>query len=363
MVNCDVIGNRHGERNLAKEVWKIRKSTWWAVGGALIGVVALGWVLWRVDYDRLRNVVLQADIVFLSLLASAIAVEQLVRAWKWRQLLHGIRSIPTLRLFAAVMAGYFANYLVPLGISPVVRSWLIARSEGLRTGMVLATTAIDRFVDGVVFTGFVAFALGFAVFPDPDGNIRLGLLIGGGGGLALFGFLLFVLARWKRRAGGSEDWTTRLSARLPVRIAGPVTGFLGSFADGIVWPTEIWRSGGIVAASIGIKLVSTTHFLWAGLAFGVLLRPADYVFLLVFLGFLVILTRLVRIPGGFLLGGVFALDLLGVAKEQGLAMVLAVHFASLITVSVIGAFALWRNGVAIADLRSIKTRESGLGDA
>jgi hypothetical protein len=68
---------------------------------------------------------------------------------------------------------------------------------------------------------------------------------------------------------------------------------------------------------------------------------------------------LARIPGGFLVGGVFALDLLGVAEEQGLAMVLLVHFASLITVTSIGAFALWRNGVAIADLRAIK--ESGDG--
>ena len=168
-----------------------------------------------------------------------------------------------------------------------------------------------------------------------------------------------MLARWKRRAGYPEGWTTRLGARLPARIAGPTKGFLQSFAQGIVWPDEIWRGVGIIIASIGIKLVAMTHFLWAGLAFGVVLRPADYVFLLVFLGFLIILTRFARIPGGFLVGGVFALDLLGVAEEQGLAMVLLVHFASLITVSTIGAFALWRNGVAIDDLRSIK--ESGGG--
>ncbi len=284
----------------------------------------------------------------------AIAFEQLVRAWKWHQLLHEIRPIRTLRLFGAIMAGYFANFLIPLGISPIVRSWLVARLEVLRVGTVLATAAIDRLVDGVIFTGFVAFAFGFAVFPDPDGDIRLGLVVGGVGSLVLFALLLFVLARWKRRAGYPEGWTTRLGARLPARIASPTKGFLQSFAQGIVWPDEIWRGVGIIIASIGIKLVAMTHFLWAGLAFGVVLRPAEYVFLLVFLGFLIILTRLARIPGGFLVGGVFALDLLGVAEEQGLAMVLLVHFASLLTVSSIGAFALWRNGVAIADLRSIK---------
>ena len=320
----------------------------------MVGVVAIFWVLWRVDYDRLQDIIIQANVGFLLLVPLTIAAEQWVRAWKWRQLLFGIRPIGTLRLFGAIMAGYFANLLIPLGVSPIVRSWLVARSEKLRMGTILATAAIDRLVDGVVFSGFVAFALGFAVFPDPGGNIRLGLIVGGIGGLVLFVLLLFVLARWKRRADYPRGWTTRLGARLPARIAGPIKGFLQSFTEGIVWPGEIWRGAGIVIASIGIKLIAMTHFLLAGLAFGVVLRPTDYVFLVVFLGFLIILTRLARIPGGFLVGGVFALDLLGVAEEQGLAMVLLVHFASLITVSTIGAFALWRSGVAIDDLRLIK---------
>ena len=51
-------------------------------------------------------------------------------------------------------------------------------------------------------------------------------------------------------------------------------------------------------ASVVIKLIALTHILWAGLAFGVVLRPADYVFLLVFLGFRIILTRFARILGG-----------------------------------------------------------------
>ena len=347
----------------------LRRHRWWPIGGALIGALALGWVLWRLDYARLQDIVVQANVGFLLLVPLTIAVEQLMRAWKWRQLMHGIRPIGTLRLFGAIMAGYFANFLIPLGISPIVRSWLVARLENLRMGTVLATAAIDRLVDGVVFTGFVAFAIGFAVFPDPDGDIRLGLVIGGVGSLVLFSFLLFALARWKKRAGHGEGWddgwddgwTARLGARLPARFAGSIKGFLPSFAEGIVWPDEIRRGVGIVIASIGIKLVAMTHFLYAGLAFGVALRPAEYVFLLVFLGFLIILTRLARIPGGFIVGSVFALDLLGVAGEEALAMVLLVHFSNLITVSTIGAFALWRNGVAIADLRSIKDSGDGRG--
>ena len=336
-----------------------RWRRWWSVGGALTGVLALVWVLWRADYDRLQQVVAEADIKFLLLVPLAVAVEQLVRAWKWRQLLHAIRPVSTLRLFGAIMAGYFANLVIPLGISPLVRSWLVARLEALKMSAVLATAAIDRLVDGLIFTGFVTLALIFAVFPDPSGSIRLGLIVGGAGGLALFALLLLALARFKWLAGLPNGWTSRLADRLPARFAGSVKGILQSFAEGIVWPREMWRGLGIVLASVVIKLIAATHFLWAGLAFLVLLRPSDYVFLMVFLGFLIILTRLARIPGGFFLGSIFALDLLGVAEEQALAMVLVVQFSSLLAVVSIGASALWRSGIALDDLRIAKGSDIG----
>lgn len=332
---------------------------WWSVGGAAIGVSALAWALWQIDYARMQQIVAGADVTLMLLVPLAIAAEQLVRAWKWRQLLHDIRPIRTLRLFGAIMAGYFANLLIPLGVSPLVRSWLVARLEGLRMSAVLATVAIDRFIDGVIFVGFVVIALAYAVFPDPTGNIRLGLVVGGIGNLILFASLLTVLARYKRGIARPDNRWLRLTKRLPGRIAGRIEGIARGLAEGIVWPRARWRGVGIVLASILVKLIAITHFLWAGLAFGIVLRPADYVFLVVFLGFLIILTRLVRIPGGFFVGAIYALGLLGVDDEEALAMVVVVQFSSVLTVAVIGAFALWRNGIAIGDLRSVKGSRDG----
>jgi uncharacterized membrane protein YbhN (UPF0104 family) len=252
------------------------------------------------------------------------------------------------------MAGYFANLLVPLGISPFVRSWLVARLEALKMSAVLATAAIDRLVDGLIFTGFVAVALAFAVFPDPSGAINLGLIVGGVGSFALFTCLLVALARYKRRVSLPDAWLTRIADRLPERFSEPVKRIMRSFAEGVVWPREAWRGAGIVFASIVIKLIAITHFLWAGLAFGLVLNALDYVFLVVFLGFLIILSRLARIPGGFLVGAIFALDLLGVPDEQALVMVLLVQFSSLLATASIGAFALWRSGIALDELRLAK---------
>lgn len=83
-----------------------------------------------------------------------------------------------------------------------------------------------------------------------------------------------------------------------------------------------------------------------------MLTPAEYLFLMVFLGFLVIVGHFARIAGGFIIGAVFALALLGVPQEEALAMALIVQAANLLSVAAIGAIALWLQGVALADVRT-----------
>jgi uncharacterized membrane protein YbhN (UPF0104 family) len=328
-----------------------RRRRIWTVAGALIGVAGLGWVFGRLDYARLREVLAGADGSFLIMVPIAITAEQLVRAWKWRQILHPLRRVPTLRLFGAIMAGYFGGLLIPLGVSPILRSWLIARLEALSFSAVLASVAVDRLIDGIVFTGIVAAVLAFSAFPDPQGNIRLGLVIAGAGSFAVFALMLVLLVRYRRDVGDEGSWIMRLAGRLPARFVERARALLRAFADGVAWPDAPWRQAGVVLASVVIKLIAAAHFLWAGLAFGVLLRPLDYLFLIVFLGFIVILTHFARIAGGFIVGAVFALGLFGVEAEPAVAMTLVVQISSIATVAAIGALALWRHGFSLADVR------------
>jgi glycosyltransferase 2 family protein len=276
-----------------------------------------------------------------------------VRAWKWRQLLFPIRSIGTAPLFGTIMAGYLLGMLVPFGFGTVARSWLVARRENLKMSAVLATVAIDRLTDGIVFALLVPVALALVSFPDPTGDIHAGLSWGAMGSLLFFALLLLALAAYKRGVVRADGRVARFVDRLPPRFGAPVRRLYASFAEGIVWPSAFWRGAGIVLASVVIKLFAATHFLWAGLVVGVALRPGQYLFLLVFLGFLVILGHFARIAGSFVIGAVFALRLFGVGEEQALAMVLVVEAANLLSVAGVGAFALWRQGVALADLRTV----------
>jgi hypothetical protein len=320
--------------------------------GAFIGVAVLAWLLRRFDFDRFFAILADADVRYIALVPLAIAAEQLVRGWKWRQILYPLRPVGTLPLFGAIMAGYLLGLLIPFGFGALARSWLVARREGMPISAVLATAALDRLTDGVVFALLVPVALLLVVFPDPTGGIRSGLVWGAAGSLVLFALMLLGLLVCKRGALQPEGWLVRLIARLPARIAGPVQRVAASFATGICWPSEFGRGLGIVLASVAMKLIAASHLMWAGLAMGAELLPAQYLFIMVFLGFLIILGHFARITGSFIIGGIFALGLFGVAEERALAMVLVVQGASLLSVAGIGTLALWQQGVALSELRA-----------
>ena len=157
------------------------------------------------------------------------------------------------------------------------------------------------------------------------------------------------------------SWISRGIDWLAAKGRGTLDDLRANLANGIVWPQEPARQVGVIAASFAVKLVAVTHFLWASLAVGVTLQTFDYLFLMVFAGFALVLARLVRVPGGFVIGSGFALKLLGVPDEQALAMILFNHMISIVLVVGIGLVVLWQSGIDIRTMaQSIeKSDESG----
>ena len=64
---------------MTEDARKDKSRSWWAVCGAAVGVLAVIWVLWRIDFERLRQVIVQAEIGFILFVPFAIAAEQVVR--------------------------------------------------------------------------------------------------------------------------------------------------------------------------------------------------------------------------------------------------------------------------------------------
>jgi len=325
--------------------------------GAALAVVALFWLYQDLDLKRLLSAIAAADLVWLFVLAGTILLEQFVRGWKWRQILFDLKPISSVRLFGAILAGYGVAVLIPLGVSPLVRSWLIARLEGLRWACVLMTSAVERFLDGIVFALFAAFVAMAGQLPDVEGNVRIGLAIAGGLNLVLFSVLICLLFVGRAPLSRDEARISRWIDWLAKRGGARLEGLREAIREGIVWPREPRRQIGAVGASILMKIIAATHFLWAGLAVGIVLTVFDYLFLLVFAGFSLVLARFLRLPGGFVIGSGFALKLLGVPDEQALAMILFNHGLSIVLVVGLGLLFLWRSGL---DIRQVRDAEGNV---
>lgn len=315
--------------------------------GSAIAIALVATIYRGLDLGKFLNGLSQARVGWVGVLAAAILLEQLVNGWKWRQILFDLKPVSSLRLTGGMLAGYGANVLVPLGISPLVRAWLVARLEGLKMGAVLSTTVIARFLDGVVFALIAGVVALSGQIPAVSGNLELGLSIAGALNLALFGGLLAVMFRFREVFERDEPVLNRAFDWLSRRLHTDGPKLRASLASGVIWPRAASRQAVAVLASIVAKLVAATHFLWSGLAMGVVLRPFDYLFLMVFAGFAMVLSRFVRLPGGFVIGSAFALQLLGVPDETALTMILFNHVLSILLVVGVGLTILWKSGLDI----------------
>ncbi len=321
------------------------------VAGGILALIVVFFIYRGLDLAQFWRGLRGANPWWITMLAMTILLEQVLSGWKWRQILFELKPIPTLRLTGALLAGYGANALVPLGISPLVRSWIIARLETPKMGTVLTTTVLSRFVAGVAFALFAGVVAVGGKIPRVEGNLALGLSVAGALNLLLFGGLLWALFRFRAVFAREGPLVCRIFDRVAVvlRLDGPDLRL--SLCDGVIWPRSAIRRMKVILAAVVSKLVAATHFVWAGLAVGVVLSPFDYLFLMVFAGFAMVLSRFVRVPGGFVIGAGFALQILGVAPENALLMTLFNYMMSIITVVGIGLIILWRSGLDIRRAR------------
>lgn len=323
--------------------------------GAALALWLVFWLYGSLDVARFMAGLRGADPIWLGVLAGAILLEQWFSGWKWRQILYDVKPVGTLRLTGALLAGYGANVLVPLGISPLVRAWLVARLDGLKMATVLSTTIIARFLDGVVFALFAGLVALAGQIPQIEGDLRLGLSVAGALNLALFGGLLWGLFRFRALFAREGPLICRAFDWGAARFGANGPGLRAALGDGIVWPRARTRRLAAIGAAVLGKLVAVTHFLWAGLAVGVVLTAWDYLFLMVFAGFAMVIGRFVRIPASFVFGAGFALKALGVPDEEALLMILFNYITTIILVVGIGLVVLWQSGL---DIRRLQREES-----
>jgi len=259
-----------------------------------------------------------------------------IRALRWGEILSPHGRPPVGRLFSATMIGFLAINTLPARIGELVRAYVLARTERLRTATVLGSVAVERIFDLVALGSFWSLSLLFAPYPDWfrwSGVITLGLAF------------LMAAVFWAIHALGGWTWAAEASALLrwiPERPRQSLTAAIPAFGEGIrgaarpgvafrtaLWSAAMWGVNGaaflLVAEALGMRLPLWSPLLLAFVVCVAILLPSSPGFVGVMEGACVV-----------------GLGLVGVRGAEALAYGLLYHLVQLVPPILLGSFYAFR---------------------
>jgi len=325
---------------------------WRLTVGVVLGVGLLYFFFRGIEWPALAGALGRARPGFLLGVVAVTVVVYVLRAWRWGYLLAPVTRVSLPHLCSATFVGFMAGLLVPRA-GEIVRPYLVARRQSVRTSAAFASIILERLLDLVIVLAL--FALYLYGLPPPAAQ-RPGTLLdvlewGGavtGAGALLLLVLLFALHVRAERALALLERGLR---RFPTWIATPLGQALRAFAGGLaVLQAPPAHLLALLGQSVLVWLAIALGVYWNNLAFGLEL-PFHSAFLVV--AFLVVG---VSIPTPGTVGGFHQFYLLalteafGVDKVTAAAAAVASHALTNLPVLVLGLLLLGREGLSLRTL-------------
>lgn len=235
------------------------------VRNALVALLALGLLGWFLSHAELAAVwteIRRASLMWLAFAQGTMAVNHVIRSWRWRGLLAPIGAPAFSSLFRATVIGFGSMLVLPPRAGDVIRPWVLARREGLNATATFATIVVERLID--LMTVLLLFAVYLMTLPalsrQPDTTAMQA--VKAGGGLAAIGsMVLFIgmvlMARHPERLARLALSIERV---LPSRVAHAVAHLLRRFAEGL----GIVRDPARLAVALAWSIL-----LWTSIAAGI----------------------------------------------------------------------------------------------
>ena len=278
-----------------------------------------------------------------------IALEVLLRGWKWQLLLWPVKHCSFWKLSSATLIGLMANNVLPARAGEFVRAYVGARLQNLSYGTSFATVVIDRVLDGLTVT--VIFLVTILLADVPDEFKVLGYVA-----TAIYLVALVVLIGLMVREQGTVRLLGVLLRPFPSRFSAFVLRSLTSFVHGL----HSLRS---LKLTIGTVIISI--FIWVGYALSLYLTFLAFGINLSFLNAfvtLLLLTILLTVPStpgyfGAMEAGITAgLRLAGVDPSQALAVALVYHVTQYVPITVAGLIAVFLEPISMSEITHVQPR-------
>ncbi|MFC1661702.1 lysylphosphatidylglycerol synthase transmembrane domain-containing protein [Gemmatimonadota bacterium] len=337
------------------------KMDWRGVLGIGITVFLLWWVLRGVDVGQVLSEIQGANFLLLGLAVAIVTGTYVLRALRWKVLLHPINSGTSFRSrWAAVNIGFMANNLLPARAGEFARAYALARLEPVSIGAAFGSLVVERFLDSLAILGLLFVAMAAPGFPSEPmvGDVSLngiisvvtlllGTLLAGMVVLLIFPQPLVRLAE-------------RMVRFLPRKIRRLVVDSLEAFLDGL----KVLRSPKYLPLailwSVGLWAWHSLGFLVAFRAFGIDVGYDVALFVNAIIGFSVSVPSSPGFFGTFHMGARVGLGVYGIPAGSTLAFAFGFHLGGFVPVTLVGLYYVWKLGLS---LKEVETSESRVEEA
>ena len=332
---------------------------WHGIIGIVPTLGVLAFLAYRLDLPALGRALAGAQYVYVLPLLGTTFILYGLGALQWQLVLRPVYWVRPLRLFRAQMVGALAQGLLHVPVGKLVQASVVARREGASLSAVLATTLVDRLVDGFAFLGLVGVVLAFTDLPIEATPAQAALRAAGWTSLGLYlglAALVVVLGIFPMQGAAI---VARVLGVLAPRWSQSAAAVYARFCQGLGVPSRWWERSLLAVYAMGKKAIIPWQVYWMARAFGLDLPWTAYPFQVVFLGFLLFLTGPLGIRGTYQAGMVVALGFYGVSKEVALAIAVLVEVGSHGAAMALGLVCLWLEGITLDELRTLRARWQG----
>lgn len=329
--------------------WYFNWRFWLGIG---IAALSIWYVARGIPVENVVEAMKQANLVLLFVASVPCYIASTwVRALRWRHLTNPVVEIDRVPLFHAQAIGFLVNNILPLRVGEFVRSWYLARKQGVSATSILGTVVIERVIDVVSVLLIAAASLTWAGRGGDSLLARGTLLLLPAACVPVMG--LFALRAFPEQVITIARFVTR---PFPERIGETLARLLGRFADGLHSLSFGSHLAWILVHTVVIWLLLSTIPMLAGLyAFGLELgTPMETLMVswivLAAVGVAVAIPSTPGFFGTYQLAFNSVLERFGVTPAEALALGLLVWFVFWSTLVLLGLYVLRSERTSLGEL-------------
>ncbi len=329
----------------------MKRIPWRSAIALALTVFLLWWAFREVEWAGVRGHLREANVWLVALSVVVATMVFPLRAIRWRPILDPIApNLPYGPLWRATTMGFMANNILPTGrMGEILRPYALSRETSVPFAAGFASLVVDR-----VFDAAVVLVLTLAAMLDPRFPSRVsattylgtGVLLALGLAAGLYAIVFF------------PNQLIRLfevvARRVAPRFEDKGREFLRSFASGLSVLRSPRRFAVVLAWAFALWLTQAASFWLMFIALGI---DVPFSAALLVQGLIVLAVALPSTPGFFGLfeaAAVSGLGVYGVSPNQAVAWALTFHILSLIPITLIGLYYLFRSGLRLGDLNELK---------